>query len=160
MHFAFCLYKHFPYSGLSLDMLRIANECTQRGHKATVFTGSWEGDVPVGVEVVIVKHFGLETLDVIDNEPERLLEVGGTGPKRVDTIKKGWDEQRHVKEVMLFLQSHGVSTGFAIKIYKKYCFKPQKQGSYRPKDHQISEAIIGTGCLQFFYGIAYANMIK
>ena len=59
MHFAFCLYKHFPYSGLSLDMLRIANECVQRGHKATVYTGSWEGDVPVGVDVVIVKHFGL-----------------------------------------------------------------------------------------------------
>ena len=59
MHFAFCLYKHFPYSGLSLDMLRIANECIQRGHQATVYTGSWEGDIPVGVEVVIVKHFGL-----------------------------------------------------------------------------------------------------
>jgi UDP-glucose:(heptosyl)LPS alpha-1,3-glucosyltransferase len=59
MHFAFCLYKHFPYSGLSLDMLRIANECIQRGHKATVYTGSWEGDIPAGVEVVIVKHFGL-----------------------------------------------------------------------------------------------------
>lgn len=58
MHFAFCLYKHFPYSGLSLDMLRIANECTQRGHRATVFTGSWEGDVPDGLEVVIIKHFG------------------------------------------------------------------------------------------------------
>ena len=59
MHFAFCLYKHFPYSGLSLDMLRIANECVQRGHKASVFTGSWEGDVPDGIEVIIVKHFGL-----------------------------------------------------------------------------------------------------
>jgi len=59
MNFAFCLYKHFPYSGLSLDMLRIANECTQRGHQATVFTGSWEGDVPDGVKVVIIKHFGL-----------------------------------------------------------------------------------------------------
>ncbi len=58
MHFAFCLYKHFPYSGLSLDMLRIAHECTQRGHQATVFTGSWEGDIPDGVKVVIVKHFG------------------------------------------------------------------------------------------------------
>ena len=58
MHFAFCLYKHFPYSGLSLDMLRIAHECTQRGHQATVFTGSWEGDVPEGIKVVIVKHFG------------------------------------------------------------------------------------------------------
>lgn len=59
MHFAFCLYKHFPYSGLSLDMLRIANECIQRGHKATVFTGSWEGDVPDGLQVIIIKHFGL-----------------------------------------------------------------------------------------------------
>ncbi|NNC99079.1 MAG: lipopolysaccharide core heptose(I) kinase RfaP [Gammaproteobacteria bacterium] len=59
MHFAFCLYKHFPYSGLSLDMLRIANECVQRGHLATVYTGSWEGEIPVGVKVVIVKHFGL-----------------------------------------------------------------------------------------------------
>jgi UDP-glucose:(heptosyl)LPS alpha-1,3-glucosyltransferase len=39
-------------------MLRIANECTQRGHRATVFTGSWEGDVPDGLEVVIIKHFG------------------------------------------------------------------------------------------------------
>ena len=59
MHFAFCLYKHFPYSGLSLDMLRIADECVQRGHKASVFTGSWEGEVPDGIQVIIVKHFGL-----------------------------------------------------------------------------------------------------
>ena len=58
MHFAFCLYKHFPYSGLSLDMLRISAECTKRGHDITVFTGSWEGDIPAGVNVVIVKHFG------------------------------------------------------------------------------------------------------
>jgi len=59
MHFAFCLYKHFPYSGLSLDMLRIASECVERGHKATVFTGSWDGEVPQGVEVVVIKHFAL-----------------------------------------------------------------------------------------------------
>ena len=59
MHYAFCLYKHFPYSGLSLDMLRIASECIQRGHQATVYTGSWEGSIPDGVNVEIVKHFGL-----------------------------------------------------------------------------------------------------
>jgi len=55
MHFAFCLYKHFPYSGLSLDMLRIAKETIRRGHKVTVFTGSWEGEVIDGLEVEIVK---------------------------------------------------------------------------------------------------------
>ena len=59
MHYAFCLYKHFPYSGLSLDMLRIASECIQRGHQATVYTGSWEGSIPDGINVEIVKHFGL-----------------------------------------------------------------------------------------------------
>jgi len=59
MHFAFCLYKHFPYSGLSLDMLRIANECLERGHRATVYTGSWEGEIPEGIEVKLIKHTGL-----------------------------------------------------------------------------------------------------
>jgi len=53
------LYKHFPYSGLSLDMLRIAKETIRRGHKVTVFTGSWQGDVPDGLDVVIVKTKGL-----------------------------------------------------------------------------------------------------
>jgi len=59
MHFAFCLYKHFPFSGLSLDMLRIAKETTRRGHKVTIFAGSWQGDIPDGLEVVLVKAKGL-----------------------------------------------------------------------------------------------------
>jgi len=58
MHLAFCLYKHFPYSGLSLDMLRIVKECRNRGYQTTVYTGSWEGPVPEGVNVEIVQHFG------------------------------------------------------------------------------------------------------
>ncbi len=68
----------------------------------------------------IVQHFGLDTLRVIDEEPDRLLEVLGIGPKRLSLIKAAWEEQRHIKDVMLFLQSHGVSTGLAVKIYKHY----------------------------------------
>lgn len=68
----------------------------------------------------IVDKFGEETLDVIDEEPERLLEVLGIGAKRVKSIKKAWHEQKAIKDVMIFLQSHGVSTALAIKIYKKY----------------------------------------
>ena len=68
----------------------------------------------------IVRHFGLDTLRVIDEEPDRLLEVLGIGPKRLALIKAAWEEQRHIKDVMLFLQSHGVSTGLAVKIYKQY----------------------------------------
>ncbi len=59
MHFAFCLYKHSPYGGLSLDMLRIAQECLKRGHQVTIYVGHWEGNYPQNVEVVEVEHFGL-----------------------------------------------------------------------------------------------------
>lgn len=59
MHFAFCLYKHFPYSGLSRDMLRIMAECLRRGHQVTIFVGHWQGEYPTDVEVVEISHFGL-----------------------------------------------------------------------------------------------------
>ncbi|MFN2122664.1 MAG: AAA family ATPase, partial [Candidatus Promineifilaceae bacterium] len=68
----------------------------------------------------IVNKFGTETLEVIDYHPERLREVEGIGKKRVDSIIKSWNEQRAIKDVMLFLQSHGVSTNLAVKIYKNY----------------------------------------
>ncbi|MCB8977816.1 MAG: ATP-dependent RecD-like DNA helicase [Ardenticatenaceae bacterium] len=68
----------------------------------------------------IVERFGEETLDVIEYEPERLQTVLGIGQKRVGQIVKAWDEQRAIKDVMIFLQSHGVSTNLATKIYKKY----------------------------------------
>jgi exodeoxyribonuclease V alpha subunit len=68
----------------------------------------------------IVDKFGEETLAVIDEEPDRLRDILGIGPKRVKSIKKAWEEQKAIKDVMIFLQSHGVSSGLAIKIYKKY----------------------------------------
>jgi exodeoxyribonuclease V alpha subunit len=68
----------------------------------------------------IVKHFGLDTLDIIEHHPHRLREVLGVGKKRVEMITRAWEEQRHIKEVMLFLQSHDVSTSLAVKIYKNY----------------------------------------
>ena len=68
----------------------------------------------------LVQAFGLETLDVIENRPERLREVEGIGPQRSAAIQRAWVEQRDIKDVMVFLQSHGVSTSFAIKVYKAY----------------------------------------
>jgi exodeoxyribonuclease V alpha subunit len=68
----------------------------------------------------IVDRFGEETLDVIEFEPERLQSILGIGKKRVNQIMKAWEEQRAIKDVMIFLQSHGVSTNLATKIYKKY----------------------------------------
>ena len=68
----------------------------------------------------IVAHFGLETLDIIENQIERLIEVQGIAKKRITLIKNAWSTQKAIKEVMVFLQGHGVSTTYAVKIYKQY----------------------------------------
>ncbi len=68
----------------------------------------------------IVGHFGLETLDIIENQIERLIEVQGIAKKRITLIKNAWSTQKAIKEVMVFLQGHGVSTTYAVKIYKQY----------------------------------------
>ncbi|MBW1900833.1 MAG: ATP-dependent RecD-like DNA helicase [Deltaproteobacteria bacterium] len=68
----------------------------------------------------IVNKFGKQTLELIEAEIERLAEVDGIGKKRISMIKKAWDEQKEIRNVMLFLQSHGVSSGYATKIFKQY----------------------------------------
>ncbi len=68
----------------------------------------------------IVRRFKLDTLRVIEEEPRRLQEVLGIGKKRVSLIERAWEEQKAIKEVMIFLQSHNVSTSHAVKIYKAY----------------------------------------
>ena len=68
----------------------------------------------------IVKAFGKETLDVIEQEIKKLIEVEGIGKKRVEMIRKAWADQKEIRQVMLFLQSHGVSSGYATKIFKTY----------------------------------------
>lgn len=68
----------------------------------------------------IVNHFGIDTLKIIDADPRRLSEIPGIGPKRIDMIKSCWHEQKGIREVMVFLQAHGITTGFAQKIFKAY----------------------------------------
>lgn len=69
---------------------------------------------------LIVGRFGLETVEVIENDIKRLYEVPGIGKKRVEKIHESWEKQKDIKEVMLFLQSNGVSTAYAAKIYRTY----------------------------------------
>ena len=69
---------------------------------------------------LIVRKFGMDTMDVIEYEPDKLTRVPGIGRKRVEMIKEAWEAQREIKNVMIFLQSHDVSTAHAAKIYKTY----------------------------------------
>ncbi len=91
----------------------------------------------------IVSKFGTDTLNVIDNEPDRLLEVPKLGKKRVERIKESWEKQKDIKEVMVFLQGYGVSTAFAAKIYRKY----EKESIKKVKDnpYQLADDIWGIG---------------
>ncbi|MDY6305801.1 MAG: AAA family ATPase [Oribacterium sp.] len=85
----------------------------------------------------IVNAFGQETLNVIEETPERLLEIPGIGRSRVESIKKSWKEQAEIKNIMLFLQSHDVSTAHATKIYKTYgneSIKIVQENPYRLAD--------------------------
>ncbi len=68
----------------------------------------------------IVSKFGADTLQIIEDEPNRLIEVDGIGEKRVSMIKRGWQQQKEIKNVMIFLKDHDVSTAHAAKIYKTY----------------------------------------
>lgn len=68
----------------------------------------------------IVAQFGTETLEVIETDISRLQEVDGIGKKRIKMIRDSWERQKEIKNVMLFLQDHGVSTSFAAKIYRQY----------------------------------------
>ncbi len=68
----------------------------------------------------IVNRFGMDTMDVIEQGPKKLAQVPGIGRKRVKLIQQAWEAQREIKNVMLFLQSHDVSTAHAAKIYKTY----------------------------------------
>jgi exodeoxyribonuclease V alpha subunit len=92
---------------------------TEQGIRRYLGSGMIKGIGPVMAERM-VSHFGVDIMHIIDNEPERLIEVPGLGPKRSGRIKDAWAEQKAIKEVMIFLQGVGVSTSLAVKIYKKY----------------------------------------
>lgn len=68
----------------------------------------------------IVKHFNKDTLDIFEKDIERLTEVPGIAQKKLDMISDAWTEHKAIREVMMFLQSHGISTLFAVRIYKEY----------------------------------------
>jgi len=68
----------------------------------------------------LVRAFGERVFDIIEQEPDRLLELEGIGPKRKERVTQAWAEQKVVREIMVFLQSHGVGTARAVRIYKTY----------------------------------------
>jgi exodeoxyribonuclease V alpha subunit len=91
----------------------------------------------------IVAHFALDTLEIIEQSCSRLIEVPGIGQQRVGMIEHAWAAQKAIKEVMLFLQGHDVSTTYAVKVYKQYGDKSIEVVSKNP--YQLATDIYGIG---------------
>lgn len=92
---------------------------TQAGIRKYLGSGLVRGIGPVMADR-IVKVFGLNSLDIIEKDIQKLRQVPGIGKKRIGMIKEAWEEQKEVRAVMVFLQSHGISPAYAAKIFKVY----------------------------------------
>ena len=91
----------------------------------------------------IVNKFGEEALDIIEHHPRKLLEVPGIGEKTVTKITQAWKDQREIRNIMLFLQAHGVSPAYAVKIYRAYGAKSIEVVEKNP--YQLASDIWGIG---------------
>jgi len=114
-------WKTHPKYGEQFEIERYIEQvpATVEGIKRYLGSGLIKGVGPKTARRIAEK-FGSYTLEVIETDISRLAEVEGIGPKRVKMIAQAWEAQKQIKEIMLFLQSHQVSTKLAVKIYKSY----------------------------------------
>ncbi|MEA5573459.1 ATP-dependent RecD-like DNA helicase [Calothrix sp. UHCC 0171] len=137
-------WREHPQYGLQFQVTNYkeTKPATITGIEKYLGSGLIKGVGPVTAKR-IVAHFGLETLDIIENQIDRLNEVSGIARKRITLIKKAWETQKAIKEVMIFLQTHGVSTTYAVKIYKNYGDK--SIGIVTNNPYQLAVDIYGIG---------------
>ncbi|MFN2365200.1 MAG: ATP-dependent RecD-like DNA helicase [Desulfurivibrionaceae bacterium] len=124
------------------DGHRIVKPTTIKGMEKYLGSGLIKGVGPVNA-ARIVKHFGTDTLEVLDHNPERLSEVRGLGSKLAARIKETWLEQQDIHEIMIFLQGHDISAAYAVKIYKNYGRKALRVVKENP--YRLIEDIRGVG---------------
>jgi len=112
--------KHPRYGNqFKIESANISHPTTESGIIKYLAGGMIHGIGPVTAKR-IVNHFGESTMDIFESNINRLLEVEGIGQKKLEVIKEGWESQKGVKNVMLFLQSNGISSTYSMKIYKTY----------------------------------------
>src|SRR5262249_21325870 len=114
-------WKSHPQYGRQFEVHHFTTvlPATIQGMRRYLGSGLIKGIGPKMAERIVAR-FTTDTLRIIEEEPERLIEVPGLGPKRTHMITRAWEEQQAIKEVMVFLQGVGVSTSLAVRIYKTY----------------------------------------
>ncbi len=117
---------------------------TVKGIERYLGSGLIKGIGPVMAKRLVEK-FGKDTLDVIETRSQRLHEVEGIGARRIEMIKTAWDEQKEVRDVMLFLQDHEVGSSYAVKIYRQY--GKDSVRVVRENPYRLARDIFGIGFL-------------
>ncbi len=143
-------YKHHSSHGRQFEVssFEVSFPKDLVGIRRYLESGGIRGIGPVYAKK-IVDHFGKETLDVIDHRPTRLLEIEGIGKKKLHKIMDHWNEQKKVRDVLVFLRGHGVGNAVAKKIYKKYGENTKEELQKNPY-----------GALQGIFGIGFKTADK
>jgi exodeoxyribonuclease V alpha subunit len=115
---------------------------TIQGIRRYLGSGLIKGIGPMMAERMVA-HFGTDILTIIEQQPERLIEVHGLGPKRTQRIADAWEEQKAIKEVMVFLAGVGVSTSLAVRIYKRY--REDSIAVVRSEPYRLASEVWGIG---------------
>ncbi|HSV31700.1 MAG TPA: ATP-dependent RecD-like DNA helicase [Atribacteraceae bacterium] len=137
-------WKNHPRFGEQFltDSFETLIPATTRGIEKYLGSGLIKGIGPV-MAYRLVNHFGKDTLGIIENQAHRLTEVPGIGGKRVSMISKAWEEQKEIRQVMLFLQEQGVSPAYGVKIFKHY--GKEAVHLVRENPYRLAEEIYGIG---------------
>lgn len=101
------------------EQLTFTQPNTVEGMEKFLGSGIVKGIGPVFAKKLI-KAFGVDVFDIIEQDPKQLLDVEGVGKKRYDMITSGWNDQKKIREIMVFLQVHGIGTARAVRIFKTY----------------------------------------
>ncbi|MFY7842807.1 MAG: ATP-dependent RecD-like DNA helicase [Rhabdochlamydiaceae bacterium] len=115
------VWKNHPQHGIQFEVhsFKLEAPADLIGIQKYLESGMIKGIGPAYAKKIVEK-FGLKTLDILEENPEKLAEIEGIGKKKIISIKTCWQEQKQIRDVMIFLQSYGVSPGFAQKIFKFY----------------------------------------
>ncbi len=137
-------YETHPKYGMQfrIDSYSIVIPSTKTGLAKYLSSGMIKGIGPVTAEKII-EQFEDTTIDVLDNNIDRLLEIEGIGSKKLEQIKKSWGEQKAVKEIIIYLQGFDISPAYAVKIYKVYGINSIKVIQNNP--YQLTYDVWGIG---------------
>ncbi len=126
----------------SIEKCQVDPPTTEKGVKRYLASGLIKG---IGEKYAekIVDEYGEDTLDVLDKNPERLLEISGIGEKKLKKVRESWKKQRQVKDVMVSLKRHDISTAYGLKIYEKYGAQASKVVEQDP--YRLTKEIDGIG---------------